>query len=338
MELIANKNGWYTYIYHWENGALEELDVKDPSGALEEGVYLVQDQETGQYGVYVRGATDITSHNYYFLDHREIVNDTFDGGRYRWMLENGEATYEEYKSNMPEFTYNQQGITEAQYNHYLNQFNQRYLLGDTLYKGGGDYDTVPIEDVFSALAALFHGETVSDQILGEFTQRETTAEPEFDNSYFADLIPKATQYAVDWYLDPAYVDTNDTVTGKLRGFDWPCDAVTASGITTMEDLRQQSHQYFTYSEISALEGDYVEQDGKLYLPRADGLGGESYIKIYVDSEKVSDTQYEVIVCGMNYDGTITRETVNYVLEDGQWVFDTFLLSAFGAEGYAIELP
>jgi hypothetical protein len=173
---------------------------------------------------------------------------------------------------------------------------------------------------------------------------EEPTEEEFDSAYFADLLPKATKYVYDWYLDPVYVDKNDVITGQIKAYGLTRSfyAVNVPGITTMEALRQQSHQYYTYSTIGVLEEVYVkqafvEQDGKLYLTGAIGLGGDSYSKIYVDSKKVSDTQYQVTIYGTwSYQEGTDVTTVNYVLEDGQWVFDDLVLGALGAEAYTID--
>jgi hypothetical protein len=162
---------------------------------------------------------------------------------------------------------------------------------------------------------------------------------EFDDAYFADLIPKAGEYIYNWYLDPEFVDENDVISGPTQKYGWVCNfyAVNVPGITTMEELRQQSHQYFTYDVIAQQEVGYIEQDGKLYLPRAGGLGGDGYSWIYVDSEKVSDTQYLVTVYGKwGFQEGTEVETVNYVLEDGQWVFDAFLIGASASQGYTID--
>jgi hypothetical protein len=185
--------------------------------------------------------------------------------------------------------------------------------------------------------ALFRGKAVSDQILGEFVQRETaTVDPEqFTDIYFEILISEAGRYIWQWYMDPVFVDTSDTVTKS--GSTLCYDAVDTYGITSIEALRQQSHLYFTYSAISELEGDYIEQDGKLYLPRANGLGGDGYTTVYIESKKISDTQYQLTLYGTwSFQEGTEVTTINYVLEDDQWVLDGYPAGAILASTNSID--
>lgn len=146
----------------------------------------------------------------------------------------------------------------------------------------------------------------------------------FDLDYIANAIIEAQDFADGWFWETVEIDRNDEITGTMYQQDWPFYAVTADGITSYDDLWNQTHRYYTKEITYELMSyhEWIERDGKLYVSQAAGLGGDDLSAMKLQIQKDSDTQYTIVVyptyTGL---GDVEPFTAHYVYEDGNWVFD-----------------
>ena len=137
----------------------------------------------------------------------------------------------------------------------------------------------------------------------------------------AEAMNDAAHFAWDWYWDNQYYDAGKSI--RENGITF-CP-ITKSGITSQADLKKLTQQYFTSDVTDEMMTyrDWTEKNGTLYTSETEGLGGPfSDYKIQI--EKKSDTLYSIEVNQYiegEYDGPYTMQ---YKLENGNWVFDEIL--------------
>lgn len=151
---------------------------------------------------------------------------------------------------------------------------------------------------------------------------------EIDTQQIPERLRAAARFVFDWYVEPKYIDLDDSIPGE---YGRELYAISDESITSVDDLREKTHEFFSSEAISSIFERYSlrEENGKLYISRSDGLGGPDAKEIGLAITKESEASYQIEV-RINY-GDIGDEDeepieditpVNLVLEDGNWVFDS----------------
>ena len=187
-----------------------------------------------------------------------------------------------------------------------------------------------------------------DEILRVLSETDKTEQAlAFDKDRFEKDLLEAKQFYQDWYLTHGaldLVDTSDEITGvgigDPYGAEWPYYAVKGES-HSVSDFQKEAHPYYSKAAMEEIEKKqkdigydplFAEKDGKLYLPKADGLGGFFEAKdAEVSVTKESDEKYKVhIVMEVEVAAASRTEEfeVDYMLEEGEWCFsktiDTYL--------------
>lgn len=186
----------------------------------------------------------------------------------------------------------------------------------------------------------FHGTTdinkpnngLKDQLIADVREPvNTSTNNDFSVSDIEIAINKASQFAWSWFWDAKEIDIRDSIIGEHYNTEFVFYAVTAEGINSMESLRELAHNYFTYDvvdEMMTYKG-WIERDGKLYVSETFGLGGVAPDALYISVDRLKDTEYEIKVYesynqGGSYQTLSNPVTIHYLLDDGNWVFDSIL--------------
>jgi len=138
-------------------------------------------------------------------------------------------------------------------------------------------------------------------------------------------IHTASKVSWNWFWDPTEIDRTDTFSQYYEQYPTNYYAVSVDGISNKEDLRNYMHQYFNYETIDEMMTyhDWLERDGKLYVSETLGLGGMAPSMLYITFTTVADSEYRITIFE-DYGNTYEIDTVHYLLEDGNWVFDGIL--------------
>ena len=226
--------------------------------------------------------------------------------------------------------------------------NARAYLGSAeAYVAMGDIDSAiailkqgiaAVDDPteLEAMLAELLGETEAEDEVpeDEVVQEEQEEEHEEESSEITaeeigTAINEASVFAWNWFWDNQHTDKNDTILEPYgRGY-YTYERVSEEGITTLDDVRALTQQYFTADVAERLVEykEWIEQDGVLYVSATEGIGDSdipSYYEIYV--EKTSDTAYDVTLYKCFGDDEKYQSEFTYSYVDGYWVFDIMLTS------------
>lgn len=170
--------------------------------------------------------------------------------------------------------------------------------------------------------------TEAQHTVAETTEEATQASAEqLDTADICLMMENASNFAFSWFYENAHTDKSKTITATYEGrAGFPHELVNKEGINSKEDIKNLTMQYFSADAAEQLMGykNWIEKDGRLYVSRADGLGGDTPL-LKVTSRKVSDTLYVAEVDEWMFDTMINSYTVNCRYENGFWVFDRVII-------------
>ena len=148
----------------------------------------------------------------------------------------------------------------------------------------------------------------------------------------AEAMNDAAHFAWNWFWDNQYYDASKSI--QKNGITF-CP-ITKSGIHSEADVRKLTQQYFTKDVTEEMMGlrEWMEKDNTLYTSETEGLGGvysEYKIQIEKQSNSLYNIEADIYLLG-EYDD---HSTIQYKLENGNWIFDTLL--AWPDENELIEI-
>lgn len=123
-----------------------------------------------------------------------------------------------------------------------------------------------------------------------------------------------------------YLDEQDVIQANYFGVEnWKYKCVVYPDVNSIKDFEELLGTFYTDNQvadyISILQ--YVEQDGKLYIAEADGLGGSSVNEYAINISHDTDKLYKIEITA-KYVGVEVNEipeVLNYRLTDKGWRFD-----------------
>ncbi|MCD7785518.1 MAG: DUF4431 domain-containing protein [Oscillospiraceae bacterium] len=192
-------------------------------------------------------------------------------------------------------------------------------------------DPTVLQAMLSELLGESKAETEDEVPVDEVVQDEQEEQQEESSEITAEdigaAINEASIFAWNWFWDNQHTDKTDTIWAPYYGDYYTYERVSEEEITTLDDVRALTQQYFTADAAEELINvkEWIEQDGALYVSGTEGLGGigpPDYYEITV--RKLSDTSYKVYLYEC-YEGIgIFSSTFTYSYVNGYWVFDTAL--------------
>ncbi|MCD7804361.1 MAG: tetratricopeptide repeat protein [Oscillospiraceae bacterium] len=193
-------------------------------------------------------------------------------------------------------------------------------------------DPTELQAMLSELLEESEAETQDEVPEDEAVQEELEEEQEEESSEITaeDIgaaINEASLFAWNWFWDNQHTDKTDTIWAPYDGDYYTYERVSEEGITTLDDVRILTQQYFTADAAEELINvkEWIERDGVLYVSATEGLGGigpPDYYEITV--KKLNDTSYKVYLDECYEEIGIFSSTFTYSYVNGYWVFDTAL--------------
>lgn len=194
-------------------------------------------------------------------------------------------------------------------------------------------------------APLLENGTVTLARMEDAFERLEYTEEEYD-AWYAETFPdkgkaeKSSQEIVEamketedftwnWFYDNIYTDKGDTVLAEyLGGSEWTYERVIYPGISSLQDVRDLTKQYYT-ADVAEQVISYkcwLEANGSLYVSATEGIGGGGPNIVEVAIQQTSSTCYTITLYEY-LEGELLWDPydIHYQYIDGYWVFDSLLV-------------
>ena len=143
---------------------------------------------------------------------------------------------------------------------------------------------------------------------------------------------RTAEFTWNMFYENGYTNKNDTIISSQWTADWIYERVTYPGVSSLQDIRTVTNQYYTPDLVDGLISlkDWIEYNGGLYESATEGLGGFGPDPVRVDMKvtRKSDTCYLLTIYNI-YGDDVDKEMfpdetydIQYMYVNGYWVFDS----------------
>lgn len=158
-------------------------------------------------------------------------------------------------------------------------------------------------------------------ILRRFQQVEQEKELADKTAEIQEKINEASAFAWGWFLDNSHTDKENP--GPVYAGDLCYERVIADGISDLEGLKKLTRQYFSVdvTEDFCRLKSWLEQDDGLYVSPAVERTFDEIEHYEIEVSRENDEIYTVLLTTVYRDRDATTETLHYLKQGDDWVFD-----------------